>query len=558
MATTGLHRNAQNQAEGISRREVGEQAHRVGAASTLLTLEAVTLAAKTLMFMLAIFKILALFLKNKAQAAAKAMRQGIPNKIQSLQDYLAQETNGAVKIGQNLPGDEREQAARFMQLLNTSAGQQAPEGMENTLIAPWGKNLIVVDANNQVTVNFIQPLMDSAVITAAMNDLVPSAVAPGIRPIEGSLASNEADIQTSLIASDAIDEMLKKQAESQLAPELVGDDSEQPIPVGKYVSAPLTPQLCNDLATVAQLHQVGTIAESSSLPLIQKGGGDKETSVVIAQESAENGDATYYVTDQGDTTKDFSFKVNRDQIVTNFRVSDRASLPQTRQLVQSIASITTQPDHTDLQLHPESNIDAIQTVQGLSMAADDIASKPVATTIMLDYQQFDIKTDQSQKNITIVEPATSASMTFGKRGIKDRGLLKIMLKTGHNGQRLAANLINRAREKANDIKTVVDNAIPQSIGETKEAAVKIVDNLAADIKGLISTAQTAIAPNPAVTVASLKGSERIGESEEDRVKAIDVSEEATFEESLQPEIRIKVTPSKIAETKIQSKQQLSI
>jgi hypothetical protein len=554
MATTGLHRNAQNQAEGISRREVGEQAHRVGAASTLLTLEAVTLAAKTLMFILSIFKILALFLKNKAQAAAKAVHQGIPNKIQSLKDYLAQETDGAVKIGQNLPGDEREQAARFMQLLNTPAGQQAPEGMENTLIAPWGKNLIVVDANNQVTVNLIQPLMDSAVITAAMNDLVPSAVAPGIRPVEGSLASNEADIQTSLIAGDAIDEMLKKQAEPQLALEFV----EQPIPADKYVSAPLTPQLCNDLATVAQLHQVGTKAESSSLPLIQKGAEDKGNSVVIAQDSAENGDATYYVTDQGDTTKDFSFKVNRDQIVTNFRVSDRTSLPQTRQLVQSIASITTQPDHTDLQPHPESNIDAIQTVQGLIMAVDDIASKPVATTIMLDDQQFDIKTDQSQKNITIVEPATSAAMTFGKRGIKDRGLLKTMLKTGQNGQRLAASLINRAREKANDIKTVVDNAIPQSIGETKGAAIKIVDNLAADIKGLISTAQTVIASNPAVTVASLKGSERIGESEEDRVKAIDVSEEATFEESLQPEIRIKVTPSKIAETKIQSKQQLSI
>jgi hypothetical protein len=546
MATTGLHRNAQNQAEGISRREVGEQAHRVGAASTLLTLEAVTLAAKTLMFMLAIFKILALFLKNKAQAAAKAMRQGIPNKIQSLQDYLAQETNGAVKIGQNLPGDEREQAARFMQLLNTPAGQQAPEGMENTLIAPWGKNLIVVDANNQVTVNLIQPLMDSAVITAAMNDLVPSAVAPGIRPIEGSLANNEADIQTSLIAGDAIDEMLKKQAESQLAPEFV----EQTIPADKYVSAPLTPQLSNDLASVAQLHQVGTIAESSSLPLIQKGAEDKETSVVIAQDSAENGDATYYVTDQGDTTKDFSFKVNRDQIVTNFRVSDRTSLPQTRQLVQSIASITTQPDHTDLEPHPESNIDAIQTVQGLSMAADDIVSKPVATTIMLDDQQFDIKTDQSQKNITIVEPATSAAMTFGKRGIKDRGLLKTML--GQNGQRLAASLINRAREKANDIKTVVDNAIPQSIGETKGAAVKIVDNLAADIKGLISTAQTAIAPNPTVTVASLKGSERIGESEEDRVKAIDVSEEP-----LQSEIRVKVTPSNIAQAISRSKEQLS-
>jgi hypothetical protein len=344
MATTGLHSNAQNQAEGVSRRELGEQAHRVGAASTLLALEAVTLAAKTLTFMLSIFKLLALFLKNKAQAAAQALRQGIPTKIQSLRDYLAKETNGAVKIGQNLPGDEREQAERFMQLLNTPAGQQAPEGMENTLIAPWGKNLIAVDASNQVIVNLIQPLMDSAVIKAAMNDLVPSAMAPGIRPMEGSLASNEADIQTTLISSDAIDEMLKKQAEPQLAPEFV----EQPIPADKYVSAPLTPQLCNDLATVAQLHQVGTKAESSSLPLIQKGAEDKETSVVIAQDSAENGDATYYVTDQGDTTKDFSFKVNRDQIVTNFRGSDRTSLPQTRQLVTSIASVATQPDHTDL------------------------------------------------------------------------------------------------------------------------------------------------------------------------------------------------------------------
>jgi hypothetical protein len=196
-------------------------------------------------------------------------------------------------------------------------------------------------------------------------------------------------------------------------------------------------------------------------------------------------------------------------------------------------------------------------VQELSMAVDDVESMPVATTMTLDDQQFHITANQHQENITIVEPAISAAVTFGKSGIKDRGLLKTMLKTGQNGQRLAASLINRAREKVNDIKTAVDNAIPQSIGESKGAAVKIVDNLAADIKVLISTAQTVIAPNPSVTVASLKGSERIGESEEDRVKAIDVSEEVVSEGSVQPEIRIKVTPSNIAQAIPQSKEQLS-
>ena len=43
--------------------------------------------------------------------------------------------------------------------------------------------------------------MESEVIQAAMNEnLVPAAIAPDIQPLQGSLASHEADLQALLIA----------------------------------------------------------------------------------------------------------------------------------------------------------------------------------------------------------------------------------------------------------------------------------------------------------------------------------------------------------------------
>jgi hypothetical protein len=103
-------------------------------------------------------------------------------------------------------------------LLNTPAGEKAPECLENTIIAPWGENLIVVDENNNVTANLIQPLMNSEVVQLAIDrNTVAAAMAPNIQPVASSLASQELNLQGQLIGQDAIDHLLKNIQDNQLS-----------------------------------------------------------------------------------------------------------------------------------------------------------------------------------------------------------------------------------------------------------------------------------------------------------------------------------------------------
>jgi hypothetical protein len=157
------------------------------------------------------------FLKDIWDTPGKFFR-GIKNKFTSLKDFMLQETKGAVKIGQELAGTKQEQAEKFIKLLNTPAGEQAPQGLENTIIAPWGENLIVVDAQNKVTENFIQPLMGNEFIQIAMDkNVVAAAVAPNIRPVPNSLASHELGLHAKLIGQEAIDQLLANVQNTQLS-----------------------------------------------------------------------------------------------------------------------------------------------------------------------------------------------------------------------------------------------------------------------------------------------------------------------------------------------------
>jgi hypothetical protein len=167
-------------------------------------------------YIVSLFKNVKKFLKDTWETPGKFFR-GVKNKFKSLRDFMRQETNGAVKIGRELAGTKQEQAEKFIKLLNTPAGEQAPEGLENTIIAPWGENLIVVDAKNNVTANFIQPLMDSEFIQLAMDkNVVAAAVAPNIHPVANSLVSHELDLHAKLIGQEAIDQLLANVQTTQL------------------------------------------------------------------------------------------------------------------------------------------------------------------------------------------------------------------------------------------------------------------------------------------------------------------------------------------------------
>jgi hypothetical protein len=191
------------------------------------------------------------FLKDIWNTPGKFFR-GIKNKFTSLKDFMLQETKGAVKVGQELTGNKQEQAEKFIKLLNTPIGGQTPQGLENTIIAPWGENLIVVDAENNVTANLIQPLMGNELVQLAMDkNVVAAAMAPNIQPVPNSLASQELDLHGKLIGQDAIDQLLTTVQATQLSESTVQE-------LESLLSEPSQVQLETSVApsTVVDLEEV--------------------------------------------------------------------------------------------------------------------------------------------------------------------------------------------------------------------------------------------------------------------------------------------------------------
>jgi hypothetical protein len=466
MPFTGMHEKAQNQAEGTSKRELEEQTRRTiqaleeltaDAAKTaksavLLTLQATKLAADTIKLTLKILKHITSFLKQAAAKTAKSVRAGINHKTQSftksLKEFFARKPKLGVSIIQEIQGNEREQAQKLIQLLNTPAGDRAPDGLAGIGIKLGGENLLVVGKDNRVEINLIQPLMDSEVIQAAMNEnLVPAAIAPDIQPLQGSLASHEADLQALLIANEAV-----QKAESQLDPEIyrelesliatplaskiptvpigtdgiVEDPFESPSipaepdpnpiePQVELISAPVTPQLASELVTIAQLHQVGTPATTLTLPLARKDGSDLEYPTLLTQIPQANGETSYEFETQGANPQKFSFTVNPARIVTSFQIDPHQDPRNVRKLIAAAANVATDPDRTDFQPHPDSNLEGIETLQALNTSLRELNSasqKPVsAAEVTLDDSKFGVKNERD-RGVTIVDTATGKTMTI--------------------------------------------------------------------------------------------------------------------------------------------------
>jgi hypothetical protein len=591
MPFTGMHEKAQNQAEGISNRQLEEQtritiqaleeltadAAKTAKSAVLLALQATKLAADTIKLTLKIFKHITSFLKQAAAKAAKSVRAGINHKTQSftksLKEFFARKPKLGVNIIQEIQGSEREQAQKLLQLLNTPAGDRAPDGLAGIGIKLGGENLLVVGKDNRVEINLIQPLMESEVIQAAMNEnLVPAAIAPEIQPLQGSLGSHEADLQALLIANEAV-----QKAESQLDPEIyrelesliatplaskiptvaigtdgiVEDPFESPSipdrPIGyepdpnpiesqsELVSAPVTPKLASELVTIAQLHQVGTPATTLTLPLAQKDGSDLEYPTLLTQIPQANGETSYEFETQGANPQKFSFTVNQSRIVTSFQIDPRQDPRSVGKLVTSVANIATSPDRTDFQPHPESNLEGIETLQALNTSLRELNSssqKPVsAAEVTLDDSKFGVKNERD-RGVTIVDTATGKTMTVTDNGIEDGGLLKTMMEKAKNGDLLGRKLVAMAQEKANQIKTLVANATPiimevvtEGVNRDRDgkiAAKNAVERLGSEIDGLIGAAQQTIAPSPDLsgTIDRMKQIDRVEAGAEQQVAAI--------------------------------------
>jgi hypothetical protein len=581
---------------------------------------------------LSLFENVKKFLKDIWEAPGKFVR-GVKNKFTSLKDFMLQETKGEVQIGQELTGNKQEQAEKFIKLLRTPTGEQAPEGLENTIIAPWGENLIVVDANNHVTANFIQPLMDSEYVQLAMDkNVVAAAVAPNIQPVPNSLASQELDLHGQLIGHDAIDRVLQNIQAPQSSKSTTQDleniisepakiqapvSIEQPLtletehPVVGIENAPqqplvdvapappqtqtptpvvaqpeeiltvasdevinsnklsaeeliehpdavektvevktepeqiqpedlsnnlkdvvpvtIAPKLAKDLVTIAQLHQIGTLSNTSTLLLLTD--SEDKAPLSIVHTARTDGSATYEVID---STKEFNFTVTPEQIVTNFNIRKGNNSAQIRKLVTSIANVLKNPAQTDLKPHPNSDVQRIETVQQLNELLDFTTSEPnlpARSVVTLDSERFGVKLDRANRKVVITHKTTMASMSLGKNGIEDCGLLKKMTEVAKDkSSSLAQRLARVVVEKTNEAKTVLENAPPNIMAALDERATadrasarkvsKAVNRLGTQVDSFIGQGiRNVVAANPAMSgiVRQMKKIEQVGDATENQV-----------------------------------------
>ncbi len=297
-----------------------------------------------------------------------------------------------------------------------------------------------------------------------------------------------------------------------------------------FVGIVVTPKLANDLVTIAQLHQIGTLSDTFSLPLIES--ADDRPPLLITQTNNENGSAIYQVVD---LEKEFNFTIAPEQIVTNFNISKRNNPTQIRKLVTSIANVLKAPEQTDFQPHARADLQRIETVQQLNGLLNETATQTDRSTrslVTLDNERFGMKIDVKNRKVVITDKTTSETVAFGKNGIEDGGLLKKMTEVAKDkSSSLAQRLVRVVVEKTNEAKTVLDNApsnIMAALDErasadraTAQKASKAVNRIGAQIDGYIEQGILHIqATNSQMfgTVDRMKKIEQVDDAIEERVK----------------------------------------
>ena len=314
--------------------------------------------------------------------------------------------------------------------------------------------------------------------------------------------------------------------------ELSFKDDVQPstLPQPDFVAIAVTPKLAIDLVTIAQLHQIGTLSDTSSLPLLQS--AEDKAPLLITQTATESGSAIYQIVD---TEKEFRFTVTPEQIVTNFQIRQDNNSTQIRQLVTSIANVVNAPAQTDLRPRANADLQRIETVQQLNGLLNQTATQPNRATrsvVTLGNERFGMKIDAETQRVVITDKTTLETVAFGKDGIKDGGLLKKMTEVAKDkSSSLAQRLVRVVVEKTNEAKTVLGNATPNIMAglderatadrATAQKANKAVNRLGAQVDSLIGQGiRSVVAANPGMlgTVRRMKKIEQVGDANENQVK----------------------------------------
>jgi hypothetical protein len=329
-------------------------------------------------------------------------------------------------------------------------------------------------------------------------------------------------------------------------------------PQPDFVAIVVTPKLANDLVTIAQLHQIGTLSGTPSLSLLQS--AEDKAPLLITQTANENGSATYQVVD---VEKEFNFTVTPEQIVTNFNIRKGNNSAQIRKLVTSIANVVKAPAQTDLKPHANSDLQRIETVQQLNGLLNETATQTDRATrsvVTLDRERFGMKIDRENRRVVITDRITSETVAFGKNGIEDGGLLKKMTEVAKDkSSSLAQRLTRVVIEKTNEAKTLLENAAPNIIAAldgratadrtTAQKVSKAVNRLGTQVDSFIGQGiRNVVAANPGMlgTVRQMKKIEQVGDATENQVSQdLQSAGEHLVDSSLVHDGEVKLEPSTI-------------
>jgi hypothetical protein len=137
----------------------------------------------------------------------------------SIKNFLFDRTKGKVNIKEEIRGNRTEQAKKFIDLLKTEAGEQAPHDFHNVEIKSEGIKLLEVK-DGMVELNTIAEQMNSEIVQTAMTqNTIPAVLNPSLANVDSDSLTGQilAEQQVVEVNGEGLDPTLANQLDELLA-----------------------------------------------------------------------------------------------------------------------------------------------------------------------------------------------------------------------------------------------------------------------------------------------------------------------------------------------------
>jgi hypothetical protein len=392
----------------------------------------------------------------------------------SIKNFLFDRTNGKVNIKEEVRGNRAEQAKKFIDLLKTEAGEQAPHDFHNVEIKSEGIKLLEVK-DGLVELNEIAKQMNSEIVQTAMTqNTIPAVLSPNLANVDSDSLTGQilADQQLVEINGEGLDPILADeldrllvQAENQAAAiDRVNANSELATDTSALIA-----ENRRGLENLVQMHKLAA-NEKGKLIL---DGSDRVT-VTIQAATGEN--LQYNVATKGD--RSYSFITNKDGQVITYDAD--------------ITSVAPLLDSAAVAFNPE--LDSQFTVgqfsknsrtNALHQFSHELATMPEGEqSVTIGEQAYQVTKDAAQVTVTTSDDSQLTIQADGK--VSSSGTVMNELFEGGKSS-ISTKLIAKIQAENNEVKEILSRergAMNQGDLDRAEGLGKAAKTELSEVKGL--------------------------------------------------------------------------